>query len=120
MRFYGNLLSLDNADPCRLTMVLYNIKKVLSIGLCKVFEIFLQYLLKGKNEKRRPNQSPFFVCVARGLKFVVLYYIFRELYELFTDPHGLYDLKVGAEGDKHAQKLLYVMELAYVFVSGLP
>ena len=72
----------------------------------------------GKGEKENTATVGRRVLIWR-LKFVVLNYIFCQFYELFTDPHGLDYLKVGAKCYKHAQKLLYVVELAYVLVAGL-
>ena len=53
------------------------------------------------------------------LEFVVFNYIFRQLDQLVSDPKGLDDLKIGAQGDQYAQKLLHVMELADVFIARL-
>ena len=53
------------------------------------------------------------------LKFIILYNILCKLDQSFSDPEGLYDLEIGAQGDQHAQKLLYVMKFADIFIAGL-
>ena len=58
-------------------------------------------------------------CFAWILKLVVLDYILRHFDEPFSYPHRLDDLEVGAQSDKDAQKLLYVVKFADVFISGL-
>ena len=53
------------------------------------------------------------------LKLVVFYYVFCQFYQLLTDPHRLNDLEICAKRNKHAEKLLYIVEFANVSVAGL-
>ena len=54
-----------------------------------------------------------------GLEIVVSDDVFGKSDQLFTDPQRLYDLEIGAKGDQNAEKLLYVVKFANVFVSWL-
>ena len=53
------------------------------------------------------------------LKLIVFHNILRKLYEPLPYPHRLDYLEIGAQGDKHAQKLVDVVKLAYVLVPAL-
>ena len=46
------------------------------------------------------------------LVFVVLYDVFRELYEALSDPEGVYNLEICLKCHKDAEELVNVMKLA--------
>ena len=73
-------------------------------------------------KSKKDAQIPFVVGFAlsyNGSDFVVLYYVFSELYELFSYPKRFDNFKIRAKCDQDAQKLLYVVKFANVFVSRL-
>lgn len=70
--------------------------------------------------KKKPHlaakQVRFFAIFS---EFVVFYYVFSQFYEPLTYPEGLDYLEIRAQSDEYAQKLLYVMKFANVFVARL-